>query len=130
MSKGKLFFMKFKQILNLGFLVGGIVLFGNPIVSYAVEYEQKFVKGWGDTNENYANQIIRSSDGGFVIVGDDYKNGGFVLKINKEFEEEWIRYIDVGNFGILSSVMEQDGILVIGGVIHKKNYGCNFVWGS
>ncbi len=86
---------------------------------------------FGYKEDEVANQIITTKDGGFILVGTtesfvDFQKDIFVVKINYKGKEEWMKHYgtqeDEEGFGI---VEVDDGYLIAGYTKYTKNYKSN-----
>ena len=114
--------MNFKKILNLGFVVGGISLFGNPITSHAIEYEKKWEIALEEVYD-YPNDIVKTESNEMFFLGvgisqvDNYAVPT-ISKVSGTGELFWTDTLDDYYESSYNQVVATDdgGCLVVGSV--------------
>ena len=108
--------MNLKKLFGLGIVIGGLSLFGNPITTHAMEYEQQWIKSWGGSGWDTFRDLYPLKDGGFLVtVYDGEQDYDSLIKYNNDFEEEWINDYDSYGLGISSVLELEDGSLLLVG---------------
>ncbi len=104
------------------------MLFMNTVKAYTINGE---TNKYGGTNTDSFSDIVKSSDGGYVAVGETYStdladgisvklSDGLIVKYNSNGEVEWQQvYGDEKNDSFNSVVETDDGFVAVGYV--KKN---------
>ena len=104
------------------------------IVKYDSEGNQEWIKSWGGSGIDAFNSIIRTSDGGFVVVGcSSSANVGFtnqgnrdaiIIKYNQDGDQQWIKSWGGNNLDVFRSITKlSDGGFVAVGFSHSTNVG-------
>ena len=128
------FFMNLKKVISLATLISGITLGGKSSLVHAIEYEPEWETSWGGSGSDFAESIIQTSDGGFLMVGDSnstdlgFKNKGgrdaIIVKYDSEFNQEWINSWGGSDSDNNVSVIESsDGGFVVAGFSHSGDAG-------
>ena len=107
-------------------LIGGIVLCGNSSMVHAVEYEQEWIKSWGGGYNDIAHSIIKTSDNGYLIVGesDSYNRDAIMIKYDSNHQPIWFENWGGNGFERFKSVVEtSDGGYVVVGSSFSDNLG-------
>jgi len=100
-----------KQLLMLSALILSIS---------AIAQETALIRVYGGPYNDYGNQIIETSDGGYAIIGTtgSYAQGNskmYLLKLNSNLEKEWTRVYGGNNIEWGKSLVEtEDGFLLLG----------------
>jgi hypothetical protein len=100
-----------KQLLMLSALILSIS---------AIAQETALIRVYGGPYNEYGNQIIETSDGGYAIIGTtgSYAQGNskmYLLKLNSNLEKEWTKVYGGNNIEWGKSLVEtEDGFLLLG----------------
>ena len=101
---------------------------------YAIDYKESQVQSWGGTSSDSFVSIAKTSDGGFVVVGDSNstdagfvnqgKDDAIIIKYDSEGNQEWIKSFGGSDDDNFRSVTEtSDGGFVVVGYSKSKDAG-------
>ena len=100
--------------------------------AYVVKIDKSGQKAWhnafGYKNDEHANEIISTRDGGYILVGtttsDRHKRDDvYVVKLNKNGDKQWQHhYGDDGKEEGYGIVEDKDGYVIVGYTESTKNY--------
>ncbi len=126
----------FSQFLNV-ILVGTILTTGllgcEDLDQLEVDRENSFIKLYGGIVPQQGNDLIQTSDGGFLLLGSSLSAGNrnlydlYIVKTDPEGNEEWSRFIDADDdldqgddFG-MSITPTQDGAYLLAGYTTRSD---------
>ena len=138
MGRGSVKSISLKLIFGLSLML--LVQSCETSESIEPRFDKFFIKYYGDTGDQYGEDVARTSDGGYIIVGTsdpdrsiiDNENTGdediILIKTDSIGNEEWVQIIDVtGDIDFGKSVMPTaTGYLVVGDGLRSDFDGIYF----
>jgi hypothetical protein len=129
---------KLKNYLKISFLLylSNFTFYFNIFAGVEEILEKEWAKNFGGSGNDYYRSGKRTSDGGYVVVGYtdstdmNYANAGgkdaFIIKYDKDFNQEWIRFLSGDNNDFFYSVVEtyDNGFVAVGDT-DSTNIGFN-----